>query len=65
MSRMNQVIQIGEIEGNIHYYIEDYAYTYLKKQKGNEKTKYFLYGEQEEKEQQKKRSLHVLQKRIR
>lgn len=54
MSRMNQVIQIGEIEGNIHYYIEDYAYTYLKKQKGKEKTKYFLYGEKEENEQQKK-----------
>lgn len=54
MSRMNQVIQIGEIEGNIHYYIEDYAYTFLKKQKGKEKTKYFLYGEQEEKDKEKK-----------
>lgn len=54
MLRLNQVIQIGEIEGNIHYYIEDYAYTYLKKQEGKEKTKYFLYGEKEESEQQKK-----------
>lgn len=54
MSRMDQVIQIGKAEGNVHYYIEDYAYTYLKKQKGKEKTKYFLYGEIEEKEQQKK-----------
>ena len=48
MSRMNQVMQIGIIGGDIHYYIEDYAYTYLKKQKGKEKTKYFLYGEKEE-----------------
>ena len=48
MSRMNQVMQIGNIGGDIHYYIEDYAYTYLKKQKGREKTKYFLYGEKEE-----------------
>ena len=57
MSRMSHVVQIGEIEGNIHYYIEDYAYTYLKKQEGKEKTKYFLYGEKienEEKEPQKK-----------
>ena len=54
MSKMNQVIQVGEIEGNIHYYIEDYAYTYLKKQKGKEKTKYFLYGEKEEQNQQEK-----------
>lgn len=54
MSRMNQVMQIGNIEGDIHYYIEDYAYTYLKKQKGKEKTKYFLYGEKEESNQQKK-----------
>ena len=51
---MNQVMQIGNIEGDIHYYIEDYAYTYLKKQKGKEKTKYFLYGEKEESNQQKK-----------
>ena len=42
MSRMNQVMQIGNVGGDIHYYIEDYAYTYLKKQKGKEKTKYFL-----------------------
>jgi len=48
MSRMSQVMQIGTIGGDIHYYIEDYAYTYLKKQKGKEKTKYFLYGEKEE-----------------
>ena len=53
MSRMNQVMQIGVMEGDIHYYIEDYAYTYLKKQKGKEKTKYFLYGEKEEKDNQK------------
>lgn len=54
MSRMNQVMQIGNIEGDIHYYIEDYAYTYLKKQKGKEKTKYFLYGEKEENSNPKK-----------
>ena len=48
MSRMNQVMQIGTIVGDIHYYIEDYAYTYLKKQKGKEKSKYFLYGEKED-----------------
>ena len=54
MSRMNQVLQIGDIQGDIHYYIEDYAYTYLKKQKGKEKTKYFLYGEKEEKDKQQK-----------
>ena len=54
MSRMNQVMQIGNIEGDILYYIEDYAYTYLKKQKGKEKTKYYLYGEKEENNKQKK-----------
>ena len=54
MSRMNQVMQIGDIQGDILYYIEDYAYTYLKKQKGMEKSKYFLYGEKEEKDKQKK-----------
>ena len=54
MSRMNQVIQVGEINGSIHYYIEDYAYTYLKKQKDEEKAKYFLYGEKEEQNQQTK-----------
>lgn len=41
-------MKIGEIGEKLHFYIEDYAYTYLKKQKGNEKTKYFLYGEKEE-----------------
>ena len=51
---MNQVMQIGNAKGDIEYYIEDYAYTYLKKQKGREKAKYFLYGEKEEKEKQKK-----------
>ena len=51
---MNQVMQIGETQGDIQYYIEDYAYTYLKKQKDKEKTKYFLYGEKEEKDKQKK-----------
>ena len=54
MSRMNQVMQVGVVEGNTHIYIEDYAYTYLKKQKGKEKTKYFLYGEKEEEEQCRK-----------
>ena len=54
MSRMNQVMQIGNIEGDIVYYIEDYAYTYLKKQKGKEKTKYYLYGEKEESGKEKK-----------
>ena len=47
MSRLSQVIQMGEIKNGIHFYIEDYAYTYLKKQKGKESIKYFLYGEQE------------------
>ena len=54
MSRMNQVMQVGDTSGDIHYYIEDYAYTYLKKQKGHEKAKYFLYGEKEDGERQKK-----------
>ena len=54
MSRMSQVMQIGDVSGDIQYYIEDYAYTYLKKQKGREKTKYFLYGEKEEKDKQKR-----------
>ena len=54
MSRMSQVMQIGNVDGDIHYYIEDYAYTYLKKQKGKEKTKYFLYGEKEENGNKKK-----------
>lgn len=48
MSKMNEVIQIGEIEGKIHYYIEDYAYTFLKKQENMDRKKYFLYGEREE-----------------
>ena len=48
MLKMNQVLQIGEIEGNVHYYIEDYAYTFLKKQDGEDRKKYFLYGEKEE-----------------
>ena len=47
MSRLSQVVQMGEVNGNVHFYIEDYAYTYLKKQKGKEVPKYFLYGEQE------------------
>ncbi len=54
MSKINQVMQIGEIQEHLHFYIEDYAYTYLKKQKGKEKAKYFLYGEREEKEQRTK-----------
>ena len=48
MLKMDQVIQIGEIEGNIHYYIEDYAYTFLKKQEEKKQKKYYLYGEKEE-----------------
>ena len=32
MSRLHQVIQMGEVQEHLHYYIEDYAYTYLKKQ---------------------------------
>lgn len=51
---MNQVMQVGDTSGDIQYYIEDYAYTYLKKQKGREKTKYFLYGEKEDSEKPKK-----------
>ena len=47
MSKLSQVIQMGEIKDELHFYIEDYAYTYLKKQKGIDATKYFLYGEQE------------------
>ena len=58
MARMEQVVQVGEIEGKIHYYIEDYAYTYLKKQKNNtEKTKFYLYGERENTEQ--KQNLYI------
>ena len=36
---------MGEIKEDIQIYIEDYAYTYLKKEKDNIKAKYFLYGE--------------------
>ncbi|MBR5596561.1 MAG: LysM peptidoglycan-binding domain-containing protein [Lachnospiraceae bacterium] len=54
MSRMNQVILMGEIREDIHIYIEDYAYTYLKKQKENLKAKYFLYGEREQGEHNEK-----------
>lgn len=54
MARVNQVMQVGDIQENIHFYIEDYAYTYLKKQKGKEKAKYFLYGEREEHSQVRK-----------
>ena len=60
MSKMSQVMQVGNIEGDIQYYIEDYAYTYLKKQKGQEKTKYFLYGEKEDKEEQKKVYIYAI-----
>ena len=48
MSRLHQVIQMGEVQEHLQYYIEDYAYTYLKKQKGKEISKYFLYGETEQ-----------------
>ena len=48
MSRLHQVIQMGEVQEPLQYYIEDYAYTYLKKQKGKEISKYFLYGEREQ-----------------
>lgn len=54
MARVNQVMQVGDIQENIHFYMEDYAYTYLKKQKGKEKAKYFLYGEREEHSQIRK-----------
>lgn len=57
---MSQVMQVGDISGDIQYYIEDYAYTYLKKQKGREKTKYFLYGEKEENEKQKKLYIYAI-----
>lgn len=45
MSKMEQVIQIGEIKGDINYYIEDYAYTFFRKQEDGNRKKYFLYGE--------------------
>lgn len=45
MSKLNQVIQIGEIEGDCRVYLEDYVYTYLKKQTAGDKKKYYLYGE--------------------
>lgn len=51
---MNHVMQIGTIEGKTRIYLEDYAYTYLKKQEKAEKKKYFLYGEWEEKEGEEK-----------
>lgn len=39
---------MGEIRDDIQIYIEDYAYTYLKKEKDNIKAKYFLYGEKDQ-----------------
>ena len=60
MSRMSQVMQVGDVSGDIQYYIEDYAYTYLKKQKGREKAKYFLYGEKEENEKLKKLYIYAI-----
>ena len=54
MSRLSQVIQMGEIREDFHIYIEDYAYTYLKKQKGKDITKYFLYGEIEKEDSAEK-----------
>lgn len=47
MARMDHVMQIGEPGKAPRIYLEDYAYTYLKRQVNPEKKKYYLYGEYE------------------
>lgn len=51
MARMDHVMQIGKPAEAPKIYLEDYAYTYLKRQQDKEKNKYylkyFLYGERE------------------
>ncbi|MBQ9990849.1 MAG: LysM peptidoglycan-binding domain-containing protein [Lachnospiraceae bacterium] len=47
MARMDHVTQIGNpVEGK-GIYLEDYAYTYLKKQQDTDRKKYYLYGKKE------------------
>ena len=47
MARMDHVIQIGKPGKSPAVYLEDYAYTFLKREPDSEKKKYFLYGERE------------------
>ena len=54
MARMNHVMQIGIVEGRIKFYLEDYVYTYLKKQESTERKKYYVYGERDKKKEEDK-----------
>ena len=47
MARMDHVMQIGQPAEATKVYLEDYVYTYLKRQENMEKKKYYLYGERE------------------
>lgn len=51
MSKIKHVVQIGMIEGNIRLYLEDYVYTYLKREEEEGETKrFYLFGEREKEE---------------
>lgn len=47
MARMDHVTQIGKPQEAPGLYLEDYAYTYLKRQKDTNQKKFYLYGERE------------------
>lgn len=47
MARMDHVMQIGKPGRSPAVYMEDYAYTFLKREPNSEKKKYFLYGDRE------------------
>ena len=52
MVRINHVMQIGIVEGRMKFYLEDYVYTYLKKQNSTERKKYYVYGERDKKKEE-------------
>lgn len=54
MARMDHVTQIGNPGEEKGIYLEDYAYTYLKKQQDTERKKYYLYGKKEVAEDREK-----------
>lgn len=54
MARMDHVTQIGKPQEAPTLYLEDYVYTYLKRQKDTDRKKYYLYGEKEGSREQEK-----------
>lgn len=47
MARMDHVVKVGEPESVPAVYLEDYVYTFLKKETSSDKRKFFLFGERE------------------